>query len=115
MPWSTGWWTSSAACAPRSPAPRCWPGWSPTPAPALALAQDGAVVGVIGRRRDRLAEVLADCHKTSPESTMWVADLADSASVGPLAQQAAEALGAIDVLVNNAAIPKRRLVTALEP
>jgi len=49
--------------------------------------------------------VLADCHKTSPESTMWVADLADSASVGPLAQQAAEALGAIDVLVNNAAIP----------
>jgi NAD(P)-dependent dehydrogenase (short-subunit alcohol dehydrogenase family) len=46
---------------------------------------------------------------------MWVADLADSASVGPLAQQAAEALGAIDVLVNNAAIPKRRLVTALEP
>src|SRR5260370_26935383 len=46
---------------------------------------------------------------------MWVADLAGRASVGPLAQQAAEALGASDVLVNNAAIPKRRLVTALEP
>jgi short-subunit dehydrogenase len=46
---------------------------------------------------------------------MWVADLADSASVGPLAQQAAETLGGIDVLVNNAAIPKRRTVTALEP
>jgi short-subunit dehydrogenase len=46
---------------------------------------------------------------------MWVADLVDSASVGPLAQQAAETLGGIDVLVNNAAIPKRRTVTALEP
>ena len=82
---------------------------------ALALAKDGAVVGLIARRRDRLAEVLANCQKHSPDSTMWVADLADSASVCPLAQQAAEALGGIDVLVNNAAIPKRRLVTALEP
>ena len=82
---------------------------------ARALAKDGAVVGLIARRRDRLAEVLADCQIDSPDSTMWVADLADSASVGPLAQQAAETLGGIDVLVNNAAIPKRRTVTALEP
>ena len=82
---------------------------------ARALAKDGAVVGLIARRRDRLAEVLADCQKDSPDSTMWVADLADSASVGPLAQQAAETLGGIDVLVNNAAIPKRRTVTDLEP
>jgi short-subunit dehydrogenase len=82
---------------------------------ALALAKDGALVGLIARRRDRLAEVLADCQKHSPDSTMLVADLADSASIGPLAQQAAEALGGIDVLVNNAAVPKRRAVAALEP
>jgi short-subunit dehydrogenase len=82
---------------------------------ALALAKDGAVVGLIARRRDRLAEMLADCQKHSPDSTMLVADLADSASIGPLAQQAAEALGGIDVLVNNAAVPKRRAVAALEP
>jgi short-subunit dehydrogenase len=82
---------------------------------ALALAKDGAVVGLVARRRDRLAEVLADCRKNSPDSTMWVADLADSTSIGRLARQAAEALGGIDVLVNNAAVPKRRTVTALEP
>ena len=82
---------------------------------ALALAKDGAVVCLVARRRDRLAEVLSDCQKYSPDSTMLVADLADSASIGPLAQQAAEALGGIDVLVNNAAVPKRRAVTALEP
>src|ERR1700754_2784737 len=56
-----------------------------------------------------------DCRRHSPDSTMWVADLADSASVGTLAQQAWEALGGVDVLVNNAAVPKRRTVTALEP
>ncbi|MDT5244937.1 MAG: hypothetical protein QOD36_2313, partial [Mycobacterium sp.] len=49
---------------------------------ARAMAREGAVVGLIARRRDRLAEVLADCQKHSPDSTMWVADLADSASVG---------------------------------
>jgi short-subunit dehydrogenase len=82
---------------------------------ARALAKDGAVVGLIARRRDRLAEVLADCQQSSPDSMMWVADLADSASVGVLAEQAWDALGGIDVLVNNAAIPKRRVVTALDP
>jgi short-subunit dehydrogenase len=82
---------------------------------ALALAKDGAVVCLIARRRDRLAEVLADCQKHSPDSTILVADLANSSSIGPLAQQAAEALGGIDVLVNNAAVPKRRAVAALEP
>src|SRR3977135_3222212 len=79
------------------------------------MAKDGAVVGRIARRRDRLAEVLADCQKHSPDSTMWGADLADSAAVGPLAQQAWDGLRGIDVLVNNAAVPKRRVVTALEP
>ena len=82
---------------------------------ARALARDGAVVGLIARRRDRLAEVLADCREYSPDSTMCVADLADSASIGRLAVEAWDALGGIDVLVNNAAIPKRRAVTALEP
>jgi short-subunit dehydrogenase len=82
---------------------------------ARRLAEQHAVVGLIARRRDRLAEVLADCQKTSPESTMWVADLADSSAVGPLALQAWDSLGGIDVLVNNAAVPKRRAVTALDP
>jgi short-subunit dehydrogenase len=82
---------------------------------ARRLAEQGAVVGLIARRCDRLAEVLADCEKASPESTMWVADLADNPAVGPLALQTWDTLGGIDVLVNNAAVPKRRVVTALAP
>jgi short-subunit dehydrogenase len=80
---------------------------------ARRLAAGGAVVGLIARRRDRLAEVLADCRETSPASAMWVADLADTAAIERLAAEAADALGGIDVLVNNAAVPKRRTVTAL--
>lgn len=79
------------------------------------LAAQGAVVGLIARRRHRLAEVLADCQTTSPDSTMWVADLADTTAVGLLALDAWDALGGIDVLVNNAAIPKRRVISELEP
>jgi short-subunit dehydrogenase len=82
---------------------------------ARALAAQGAVVGLIARRRDRLAQVLADCRQDSPEATMWVADLAETSAIDRLADEAWGALGRIDVLVNNAAIPKRRAVAALEP
>ena len=82
---------------------------------ARQLAAQGAVVGLIARRRDRLAEVLADCRTTSPDSTMWVADLADTAAIGALGRRAWDTLGEIDVLINNAAIPKRRAVTDLDP
>ncbi|HEU4363033.1 MAG TPA: SDR family NAD(P)-dependent oxidoreductase [Mycobacterium sp.] len=82
---------------------------------ARQFAAAGATVGLIARRRDRLEAVLADCQHRSPASAMWVSDLADSALVGELALQAWGALGGIDVLVNNAAIPKRRTVTALNP
>jgi short-subunit dehydrogenase len=80
---------------------------------ARGLAARGAVVGLIARRRDRLAEVLADCRTSAPASVMWAADLADTAAAGRLALRAWDAMGGIDVLVNNAAIPKRRAVTAL--
>jgi short-subunit dehydrogenase len=82
---------------------------------ARQLAAEGATVGLIARRSDRLAEVLADCRSTAPASAMWAADLADTSTVGALALQAWDALGVIDVLINNAAIPKRRPVPALDP
>jgi short-subunit dehydrogenase len=82
---------------------------------ARQLAAQNAVVGLIARRRDRLGKVLADCQRSSPASAMWVADLSDTSAVGELAVQAWDGLGGIDVLINNAAIPKRRVVTELEP
>ena len=49
---------------------------------ARRLAGHGAGVGLVARRSERLAQVLADCCWTSPESTMWVADLGDAVAGG---------------------------------
>lgn len=82
---------------------------------ARQLAARRAVVGLVAGREGRLAQVLADCRRASPESAMWVADLADTASLGELARRAWDQLGGVDVLINNAATPKRCAVTALQP
>src|ERR1700677_5071278 len=65
---------------------------------ARQLAAQQAVVGLVARRRARLAEVLTDCQRTSPDSAMWVADLADAGAVGEVALQAWDGLGGVDVL-----------------
>lgn len=82
---------------------------------AEAMAAAGATVGICARRRDRLGETLERCRAHAPESRMWVVDLADPAQVDQLAAAARGELGGVDVLVNNAGIPKRRKVTALDP
>jgi NAD(P)-dependent dehydrogenase (short-subunit alcohol dehydrogenase family) len=80
---------------------------------AEELARQGAIVGICARRGELLAEVVGRCMKHSPESRMWVVDLADEDAVDQLAVDALDAFGGIDLLVNNAGIPKRRQVTAL--
>lgn len=82
---------------------------------AELLAQRGATVGLVARREERLAEVLERCRSHSPGSRMWVADLSDLDRAEAVAVDAWEAFGHLDVLVNNAAIPKRRHVLAVDP
>jgi short-subunit dehydrogenase len=82
-------------------------------ATARVLAQKGAVLGLVARRRDRLEEVLADCRADSPDSRLWVADLSDLDAAEGVAREALEHFGALDVLVNNAGAPKRKHVTRL--
>lgn len=80
---------------------------------APLLAARGATVGLVARREDRLAEVLELCRKHTPGSRMWVADLVDTDGAEALALRAWDEMGTIDVLVNNAAIPKRRSVAQI--
>ena len=81
---------------------------------AERMAAAGAIVGLCARREDRLRDVLDRCSRHTPQSHMWVRDLSDFDSVDNLAREAVEEFGGVDVLVNNAGIPKRRHVTALD-
>jgi len=82
---------------------------------AEEFARRGAVVGICARRSDRLLEVLRRCQSHSPGSRMWVTDLTIPSAVDALAAAALDELGRVDLLVNNAGIPKRRHVTRLDP
>jgi short-subunit dehydrogenase len=80
---------------------------------ARLLTQRGAVVGLVGRRQDKLEEVLADCCAHGDGHRMWVADLGDLERAEQVALEAWDSFGSVDVLVNNAAIPKVRDVRRL--
>ena len=80
---------------------------------ALRLAGEGATVGLVARRQDRLQEVLAGCQAHTPDSAMWPADLGDLATAERVVLDAWDAFGHLDAIVHNAGIPKRRHVTRL--
>jgi len=75
---------------------------------AEGLAARGATVGLCGRRTERLEAVLARCRAHAPDSQAWTIDLADLDGIDGFAQRVIDELGGVDVLINNAGIPKRR-------
>jgi short-subunit dehydrogenase len=82
-------------------------------ATAVAFARAGAVVGLCARRADRLAAVRAHCEELTPGARSWVADVAELDGLRGLVARVEDGIGGLDVLVNNAGIPKRRRVAGL--
>jgi NAD(P)-dependent dehydrogenase (short-subunit alcohol dehydrogenase family) len=82
---------------------------------AEGFAARGATVGICARRAERLTEVLERVRAHAPDSRSWTIDLSDLDGIADFAATVERELGGVDVLVNNAGIPKRRHVTRLTP
>lgn len=81
---------------------------------APRLAALGATVGITARREAELAAILKACQSHSPSSQMWLCDMANEADVDALADGVLDAFGGVDVLINNAGIPRRKHVMELD-
>ena len=80
---------------------------------ARELAARGDTVALVARRQERLDEVLADCRRRSPASERWAADLSEPTAAAELTLAISDHYGALDVIINNAAVPMRRHATRL--
>jgi NADP-dependent 3-hydroxy acid dehydrogenase YdfG len=73
-------------------------------ATARRLAQDGACVALVARRRDRLQALAADIENAGGTALAVEADITDRAQAEAAVQQAAGQFGRLDILVNNAGL-----------
>jgi NAD(P)-dependent dehydrogenase (short-subunit alcohol dehydrogenase family) len=69
---------------------------------ALAFADAGANVAVVSRSRDALGETASEVEARGRTAVALAADVGDADAVRSAVDGAAEALGALDVVVNNA-------------
>ncbi|MDR7551188.1 MAG: SDR family NAD(P)-dependent oxidoreductase [Armatimonadota bacterium] len=69
---------------------------------ALALAAEGAVVCLVGRRVEALEDVAAQARSTASRVLTYPTDLAEDAEVAALADRLREEVGGVDVLVHGA-------------
>ena len=75
-------------------------GW--TPSLAGALAEAGALVAVAGSSDSDMSDAVAAVHAQGGTATAIATDLTDRVSVEAMAVRAADELGGVDILVNNA-------------
>ncbi len=77
---------------------------------AEAFARRGAVVVAVARREKQLQELIEGCRKHSPRSIYIAGDLGRREFAERIVDETVESFGRIDVLVNNAAIPKHKQI-----
>ncbi|WP_020614814.1 3-ketoacyl-ACP reductase [Paenibacillus daejeonensis] len=73
---------------------------------AIALAQEGVHVGLVGRTLEHLQSVAEELKQYNVKTAVATADVADLQSITAAAESIRGELGAIDILVNNAGIAK---------
>jgi NADP-dependent 3-hydroxy acid dehydrogenase YdfG len=73
-------------------------------ATARQLAEQGAAVALVARRKDRLDTLVADIEQAGGTALAVEADISDRTQAEAAVQQAAERFGRLDTLVNNAGL-----------
>jgi NAD(P)-dependent dehydrogenase (short-subunit alcohol dehydrogenase family) len=71
-------------------------------ATAIGLAEAGAVVAVAGRNEEQVVDVVAQMRESGLPAFAFRCDVTDPRQVRDLALSAREAMGRVDILVNNA-------------
>ncbi|KUG07246.1 3-ketoacyl-ACP reductase [Solirubrum puertoriconensis] len=71
---------------------------------AVALAKEGAHVGLLARTESQLQEVAAEIAALGVKTAVVTADVADRQAVETAVEQVRQQLGPIDILINNAGI-----------
>jgi NADP-dependent 3-hydroxy acid dehydrogenase YdfG len=84
-------------------------------ATARRLAQDGASVTLVARRRDRLQALAADIGKAGGSALAIEADITGRAQAEGAVQQAVQRFGRLDTLVNNAGLMLLGPVAGTDP
>jgi short-subunit dehydrogenase len=69
---------------------------------ALRFAAEAGAIALVGRRRGPLAETAGLVRAAGGTAHVLPADLTDREAIEPVVRAAAEALGGLDVLINNA-------------
>ena len=82
---------------------------------ALAFARRGAVVVGVARRQAELERLVAACRETSPRSSLLAGDLGDRSFAERAVHDTLARHGRLDVLVNNAAMPKHKHIYDVSP
>lgn len=73
-------------------------------AAALALAQDGYSVGLLGRTKDELDAVVDQIHKDGREAIALLADVSDEKQMAAAMSELIDRFGRLDVVIANAGI-----------
>ena len=79
------------------------------------LAELGACVALVARRRDRLEEVAAEIDKAGGTALVVEADITDRTQAEAAVRQAVERFGRLDTLVNNAGLMLLGAVVGTNP
>jgi NADP-dependent 3-hydroxy acid dehydrogenase YdfG len=73
-------------------------------ATARRLAEEGASVALVARRRDRLDALMYEINQSGGNALVAEADITDRNQAAAAVQQAVERFGRLDILVNNAGL-----------